>query len=71
MARVCHVSGNSLPKPRLLLEAFHGREAKLGPQHSHTIDSLKQLVNLYESWGKPDEAEKWRAKLLRDRDAKE
>jgi serine/threonine protein kinase len=40
-----------------------GREAKLGPEHPHTIDSLRELVRLYESWGKADEAEKWRAKL--------
>jgi len=25
---------------------------------------MKQPVGLYESWNKPDEAEKWRAKLL-------
>jgi len=43
--------------------AFHGREAKLGPEHLHTIDSLRELVRLYECWRKPDEAEKWRAKL--------
>lgn len=49
---------------RLLLAAFHSREARLGPQHPHTIESSKQLVTLYESWGKPDEAEKWRAKLV-------
>lgn len=48
----------------LFLEAFHGRTAKLGPEHPHTLDSLKQLVTLYESWNKPDEAAKWRAKLV-------
>ena len=47
----------------LLLEAFHSRETKLGPAHPHTIDSLKQLVTLYESWPKPDEAAKWRLRL--------
>ena len=39
------------------------QKAKLGPDHPHTIDSLRELVNLYESWPKPNEAEKWRAKL--------
>jgi len=48
----------------LLLEVFHGREAKLGPDHPHTLDSLRGLVNLYESWPKPDEAAKWRPKLM-------
>jgi non-specific serine/threonine protein kinase/serine/threonine-protein kinase len=47
----------------LLLAAFHGRQTKLGPEHPHTIASLNELVRLYESWPKPDEAEKWRAKL--------
>ena len=47
----------------LLLDAFHGREAKLGSTHPHSLESLKQLVNLYESWNKPDEAAQWRAKL--------
>lgn len=48
----------------LLLDAFHGREAKFGPEHPHTIESLKQLVTLYEAWGKPDEAARWRAKRM-------
>jgi len=48
---------------RLLQEALKGREAKLGPQHPNTIRSLKQLVTLYESWGKPDEAANWRVRL--------
>ena len=41
----------------------HGRETKLGPKHPRTLDSLNQLVHLYDSWDKPDEAAKWRAKL--------
>jgi hypothetical protein len=47
----------------LLSDAFHGRETKLGPKHPHTIESLRQLVTLYESWLKPDEAAEWRAEL--------
>lgn len=47
----------------LLLDAFHGRESKLGPEHPQTLNSLRELVRLYESWNKPDEAEKWRARL--------
>ena len=35
----------------------------LGPEHPHTIESPDQLVSLYESWNKPDEAAQWRAKL--------
>ena len=47
----------------LLLEALRGRETKLGPHHPRTLESAKQLVTLYESRPKPDEAAKWRAKL--------
>jgi len=46
-----------------LRDAFHGREAKLGPEHPHTVGSLRELVRLYESWPQPDEAAKWQAKL--------
>jgi len=37
---------------------------KLGPEHPHSIESLRRLVNLYESWNNADEAAKWRALLL-------
>ena len=55
----------------LLLGAFHGRETKLGPEHPHTLGSLRELVSLYESWPKPDEAEKWRARLPHKENARE
>jgi len=48
----------------LLLDVYNKREAKLGPKHADTIESLKQLVNLYESWNKPEKASEWRVKLL-------
>ena len=48
-----------------LLDAFHGRKPKLGPEHRHTIDSLRELARLYELWNKPDEAARWRTKLMR------
>ena len=35
----------------------------LGDDHRSTINSIRSLVRLYEAWGKPDEAAKWR-KLL-------
>jgi len=50
----------------VLLDAYSGRKAKLGPEHPHTIESLKQLVNLYETSDNPDEATKWRARLAED-----
>jgi len=57
-------------EPRLR-RAFHGREARLGPEHPDTIDSLRGLVHLYEAWDKPEEAAKWRAKLTPDETARE
>ena len=47
----------------LMLGAHNGRQIKLGPEHPHTIESLKQLVTPYEAWNRPGEAAQWRAKL--------
>jgi hypothetical protein len=54
---------------RLSAEAIEGRGLKLGDTHPHTIDSLNQLINVYEAWNKPEKAEQWQAKLL-ERQAK-
>jgi len=48
---------------KLLLETVEGRRLKLGDAHPHTLESWHNLIELYEAWGKPEEAEKWRAKL--------
>jgi hypothetical protein len=45
------------------VEAFEGRRLKLGDTHPHTLESWHNLIELYEVWNKPEEAEKWRAKL--------
>jgi len=45
----------------LLFEALKG--LKLGDTHPHTLESWHNLIELYEAWGKPEEAEEWRAKL--------
>jgi hypothetical protein len=29
------------------------------------MESLQNLIDLYEAWNKPDEAEEWRAELSR------
>ena len=47
----------------LLLQQFQSRGKQFGPEHPHTLDSLRDLVHLYEAWPKPNEAAKWRAKL--------
>jgi tetratricopeptide (TPR) repeat protein len=49
----------------LLRWAYQRRENLFGTEHPHTIDMLKQLLRLYEAWGKPEKAEEWRAKLPR------
>ena len=48
---------------KLLLDSIEGRRLKLGDTHPHTLDSWKQLIDLYEAWGKPEEANQWRAEL--------
>jgi hypothetical protein len=45
----------------LLFEALKG--LKPGDTHPHTLESLNNLIELYEAWGKPEKAEEWRAKL--------
>jgi hypothetical protein len=47
----------------LLLEAVRDRRLKLGDSHPHTLESWDHLIELYEAWGKSEEAEKWRVKL--------
>ena len=49
---------------KLLIEAVEGRRLKLSDTHPHTVESLNNLIELYEAWGKPEKAEEWRAKLL-------
>jgi len=39
------------------------KHLKLGDTHPHTIESLNNLIDLYEAWGKPEKAKEWRAKL--------
>lgn len=47
----------------LLVEALKGRRLKLGDTHPHTLESWSYLIELYEARDKPEDAEKWRAKL--------
>ena len=52
------------PKAELLLiEAIEGRIIKLGDKHPHTLQSINNLIELYEAWNKPEKAKEWRAKL--------
>jgi len=47
----------------LLVEAVKGRRLKLGGTHPHTLESWRNLIELYEAWDKPEKTEEWRAKL--------
>ena len=51
----------------LLLAGYEGmkeREAKIPPQGKPRLtEALERLVQLYDAWGKPDEAAAWRKRL--------
>ncbi|UCF33771.1 MAG: tetratricopeptide repeat protein [Phycisphaerales bacterium] len=47
----------------LLLESFISLEAALDTDDERSRQALRQLIALYDAWGKPGEADEWRAKL--------
>jgi hypothetical protein len=55
----------------LLLAAVDSYRLKLGDKQPRTLQSLNNLVALYETWGKPEKAEQWRAKLPQTEAVKE
>ena len=54
-----------------LLEAHRVLDAAVGDGHIRTIRAVRALANLYEAWGKPDQADEYRAILGHDSDAGE
>jgi hypothetical protein len=54
---------------RLLIEGYEGMrryEAKIpAPRKRYLAEAGERVLRLYEDWGKPDEAAKWRARLVR------
>jgi tetratricopeptide (TPR) repeat protein len=44
----------------LLLRAETALESSRGPQHERTVEARRRLVALYEAWGRPDRAARWR-----------
>jgi hypothetical protein len=48
---------------QLLLDAIEGRRLKLGDEHPHTIESIISLIDIYQAWGKPEQAEQWKLML--------
>ncbi len=43
-----------------LEEGYQILNEQLGPQHKDTIRALDRLIQLYDDWGRPEQAEKWR-----------
>jgi tetratricopeptide (TPR) repeat protein len=54
-----------------LLRAFDLSLAASDLYNPQTTEVIQLLIQLYESWGKPEQADKWRAKLPQKADAKE
>ncbi|MBU0637753.1 MAG: serine/threonine-protein kinase [Planctomycetes bacterium] len=47
----------------LLVGSYESLAASLGPTHEHTHKTLTKLIELYEAWGKPEQAAHYRAQL--------
>lgn len=45
-----------------LLEAWELQSVELGEDHVHTRSNIPPLVELYEAWGRTDDAAEWRAR---------
>jgi hypothetical protein len=46
-----------------LLESHRGLQPVYGAADEYTRDVVQGLVDLYDAWGKPEQAAAWRAKL--------
>jgi tetratricopeptide (TPR) repeat protein len=44
-------------------EALEGFRRVLGNEHPYTLYSINDLAELYDAWGKPEEAQKYRDML--------
>ena len=49
----------------LLVKVAEANRHRLGEEHRYTLESINELIELYEAWGKPEKAKEWRAKLPR------
>ena len=53
----------------MLVQGYEGmkqREAKIPAQGKNRLtDALERLVQLYDAWGKPDQADVWRKQFVR------
>jgi hypothetical protein len=55
--------GHYAKAEELLLEVSKGRRHILGANHPHTLQSLNNLIDLYEAWNKPEKANDLRVRL--------
>ena len=62
-AILCKEQANYDKAEPLLIQALQGHPLKPSDTHPHTIESLNNLIALYEAWNKPEKAEEWRTKL--------
>jgi tetratricopeptide (TPR) repeat protein len=46
----------------LLTDAYQGVLKSLGPNHQYTLNNAGYLVRLYEAWGRPADADRYRAR---------
>lgn len=54
----------------LALEVYRVYQTALGENHDHTKQVVNRLVELYEDWGRPEQAAEWRAKLPKETSSK-
>ena len=47
----------------LLLESYSAIERACGPEDGRTREALQRVIELYEAWGKPEQADRYRALL--------
>ena len=48
---------------KTLLSAHARLSGSLGETHAKTLQAVEALVKLYETWDKPEQAARWRARL--------
>jgi tetratricopeptide (TPR) repeat protein len=70
-ARVYYRQGQYEEAELLFLKMLEIRQRVLGEEHPDTLDSLNNLIELYEAWGKPEKAKQWRAKLPKEESSEE
>ena len=56
------ISAFSLTSAALFI-LVDGRLLKFSDTNPQTIESINNLIAVYEAWNKPEEAEQWRANL--------